>query len=134
MGQWLKAVGGYSVEQIGEWQLLIQSLRTCYNIKVKIDRLLSLGIDGVRDRLNAHMRDLDGLHAREMARAGLHVDRVHYFEHFDLDLEYTDCGQVLCLLFVLALFYSPLFTYKYTYATGADLSGASYAGQATTFA
>lgn len=65
-----------------------------------MDRLLPVGPDCVCDCVDTRVCDLDGLYACEMACAGVHVARVYRREHYYLDLEHADGGEVLCVLCV----------------------------------
>lgn len=56
MGQWLKAIGGYTVEQIGKY-LFIR--RRSFTIISKPCRLLPLRNDRIRDRLYTRLCYLD---------------------------------------------------------------------------
>lgn len=75
MGQYLKAVGGYTVEQTG-----LLNMKQLYPLFIYIrvfSRLLSLRLDRVWYCFNTGMCDLDRLHTPEMAGINIHVRCMH---------------------------------------------------------
>lgn len=70
MGQWLKSIGGYTVEQIGSRHsyVIVYHALTLGKQQIRwVGRQLSLRHDRLRDRVHARVRDMDGLHARTLA-------------------------------------------------------------------
>lgn len=105
MGQWLKAIGGYTVEQIGTllspppWHssplspLIVFLILKC--------RLLPIGNDRFRHRFNARLCHLDGPYPRSLARTRLHVGCVHYIRGLYPCVEQPHWAQVFCVLYAM---------------------------------
>lgn len=72
MGQWLSAIGGYTVEQVGGYI-------TCLHLSFPdpFIRLLSERSHSFRNRIHARLRYLDRLHTSKMARTRVHVLLLH---------------------------------------------------------
>ena len=135
MGQWLKAIGGYTVEQIGAFLFQYSFHCFVYNLQcgyILLCRQLPIGDDRLRYCINPRLCDMDRLYTSPLACPSLHVDCVHHL----LPLypcvgqsDWTEIFRVLCVRFCMSklIFYPKLLGHP-------DLAGASYAGQATTFA
>jgi hypothetical protein len=72
MGQWLSAIGGYTVEQVGRH--VIRLHLPCLTRAV---RLLSQWSNSFWYRIHTRLRYLDRLYASEMASARVHVLLLH---------------------------------------------------------
>lgn len=75
MGQWLKAINGYTVEQIGDavhdlCLILTTNLACCF-------RLLSIWSDSSRYRINPRVCNCNRSKWHSMARLGVHGSRLH---------------------------------------------------------
>ena len=99
MGQWMKAIGGYTVEQTG---LFTDANRTCFPFADILARLLSLWHDCFRHSLDPRMCYLDGLHAltRSLARPSLYVNFGDRLKHLHPSLEQPNRSEVLRVLCV----------------------------------
>ncbi|KAH7887877.1 hypothetical protein F5I97DRAFT_1828802 [Phlebopus sp. FC_14] len=97
MGQWLSAIGGYSVEQTDSSR-----------------RLLSLRGDTVRHRVYSRLCNPNKLYSCTIASTCIHVHLLHGCGNLYTGVERPRGPKILCIL--------------------TDLAGASYTGQATTFA
>lgn len=84
------------------------------------------------------MCDVDGLHAQTVAGARVHESGAHTVEHLDFGVEDADRGEVLCVLYVVSFrvvcAFPAIAVLTQPPSEFLDLAGASYAGQATTFA
>lgn len=106
MGQWLSAIGGYSVEQVGEQPY--SSWTRDVNVMMCVQRLLPVGTDGVCDRVDAGVCDVDGLYAETVACAGVHELGVDCVERNYTGVDCADGGEVLCVLWVEVCCYGHL--------------------------
>lgn len=97
MGQWLKAIGGYSVEQIGEESFYSLTYYLLTEGQYEY-RLLPERGDGVWNRVDAGLRDVDGLHARSVACTGVHVHRVYSVSDMYPGMGEPYRAEVLCVL------------------------------------
>ena len=97
MGQWLKAIGGYTVERIGEHR---PSRSTLLIHAYIIIRFLSIRNDGICYRLDTRVRHMDRSYAGAMACFGIHVYRVYRFRDMHLGLEQSGGSEILCVLYV----------------------------------
>ena len=86
MGQWLKAMGGFTVPQISLSSVVC--LLT-FAINLAVDRQLPVRHDRIRDRLYPRLRDLDRRDALActMARARVHVHLRDHLEHMHSRME-----------------------------------------------
>ena len=95
MGQWLKSMGGYTVEQIGH-QFSTSDLSEHW----QVHRLLSLWCHCRRNRIHIDMRYLDRFHARPLACASLHIDLRYHCCGLSSGTEQSDRTQVFRILWV----------------------------------
>ena len=96
MGQWLKAIGGYTVEQTGKTQIHESPQST----NSFLNRLLSKRSGILGDRLNSCMRDMDGCNSLtgKMASPRIHVHVVHYCKYMHSRVEQSYWAQIFCVL------------------------------------
>lgn len=62
------------------------------------DRQLPERPDGLCDRVDAGVCDVDGLHAQTVAGARVHESGAHTVEYLDFGVEDAGRGEVLCVL------------------------------------